>query len=403
MCMIYDSPQGGPTKPGEDSTDTGASNTLKLSSENQRPLLYLDFSEKNFCLSDTLQITTDPFKFLIPCYATSDSYAKLFDDEVREELTKGGNLFDADNQKASGYIIEKHPFKDSESPFRGKIMNVLVNIDYVLKLCENFANRDDSQSVYLMQFLSQLVTDMNKSFGDINVFRVAYDDYSNCYFISDDQYQKLDKSEQDVKNYSLSESAPATLPLYGLNSIARSLEIKTDISNKISNYIAISANSNIESDLSKDSSALSVYNKGIYDRYIAQRLSVSPDTTGSAAVNEAKKMVAIQFNDFVKGVYSTANVSEDSVAAATNYYIERMNKRKGRSKATRASAIIPISVNFTTDGIGGLAMGQSFLLPDELMPTSYKLANDEETVVGFTIMGLDQDRKSTRLNSSHRT
>ena len=375
---IYDSPAG-------ESVDA----------KNQKPLVYLDFNpETSFCLSEPLHFTTNVFQCLIPFNGTDEAYKQLFDQTILDAAIKGSvsgsepiKLFSPQNEdKVSGLLVEKHPFKVNDTPYKGKPLNILLNIDYLLNVCQNFATKDDSQSVYFKQFIDQLLTDINKSMGDINALRLAYDDYSNCYHISDDQFIPLDKSQQYVQSSNIG----AVLPLYGAESIARSLELRTEISNKLSNMIAISANSDINTDISKDSSPIATYSRGLQDRYVKQKTSInSSKLNNSASIDLEGEVAALnQFNSIMKQNYSDRTATEDSVPVVTNYYIARMNKRKGQKAPTYASAIIPISINFTTDGIAGLSMGHAFMVPDSLLPFTYKRA-PSGSIVGFTIMGLE--------------
>ena len=106
---------------------------------------------------------------------------------------------------------------------------------------------------------------------------------------------------------------------------------------------------------------------------------------------------AIQFNKAIETYYSDTTPAESSVSHATNYFIERMSKIKGEEKGSRASAIIPVSLNFSTDGISGLGMGQAFTVSEQFLPYTYDFSlrdpygeKDKTHTVGFVVVGLDQ-------------
>jgi hypothetical protein len=85
-----------------------------------------------------------------------------------------------------------------------------------------------------------------------------------------------------------------------------------------------------------------------------------------------------------------------------------MAKVKNKDFPTRASAMIPLSVNFTTDGISGLNMGQAFTLPPTLMPYTYNirgvdtqgLGKDYVNKVGFLVVGLNHSISDNVWNTS---
>lgn len=381
MCTIYDSPEG---------TD--------IKQEQQTPLMYLDFNpETNFCLSEPLQMSTDTFKFLIPFRGTKSEFKDLFSVITPEYNPETENYL-------SSYLP---PFKglkpDAGDAYRGKIMNVLVNLDYLLNLCKSFAANDESQSVNLKPFLQQIIDDMNKYMGNINLFRLAYDDRSNCMYICDDQVQPLQEGEAQhyVTNLLGKDADTSDIPLYGKYSIARSFEIKTEISNKLANMIAISANSDIKSDSSKDGTPFGQYNQNYIDRYKPQATSIGSKKGKEATKNkkplktddEKKAIVESEkmFESFVKNQFKgTEPITEESIPHATNYYIEKMNKLKGEREGTKSSALLPISVNFTMDGIAGFSMGHAFTVPKELLPYSYTRTKDYSKfgILGFVVTGL---------------
>jgi len=199
------------------------------------------------------------------------------------------------------------------------------------------------------------------------------------------------------------------IPLVGKYSIAKSLEIKTDVSTKLSNMIAISANSDVEgkSTLSTNGDSFGFINTSYKDRFIP----IKGDVTGSVKSNQdTVKAAAIQFNQTISDFYSKINPSEANVSQATNYYIERMSKVKNDEYPTRASAMIPVSINFTTDGISGFTMGQAFTVSDQLLPYTYNnrivnqqgLSREHVNKVGFVVVGLTNTIENNQWNTAVR-
>jgi len=391
MCTIYDSEQG-----------------ETVSTDKQVPLLYIDFNtETNICLSEPLQMSTDVFKFLIPFRGTNEEYKSLFDKSLHKELES--ELF---KPKPEDVLSAQLPnFKDPEggdmSAYRGLIMNALVNTDYILNLCKNFGSNNESQAVYLKPFLQQLINDLNKSLGDINLFRIAYSDTGNCLYITDDQICPPHKNEKTFLRAQINNDPNYTLPLYGVNSIAKSFSISTEVSSRLANMIAISANSDQKSDSGKDGSPFGHMNKNFIDRYKNQSVSVGASSGKQSEKSNYKKdaksgdiSAAKMFNYFVKTCLSTDSPSQDNIAAATNYYIERMNKRKSQNPGTKSSAMIPVSVEFKTDGLSGLAMGHAFVLPDKLLPNTYSNSfgrgenKQDNRRIGFVVIGLNHSLQS---------
>lgn len=378
---------------------------VKKQEENTTPLLYFDFNPKtNICLSNAKQLSTNPYDILIPFEGFNSDFKAIIDPSVIDgdyikaaegatERTKIYTPEDKENGDRLSVSLPKFKIIDSTDKteaYRGKTMNVLISTDYLLKMVSSYTKQDQSNDIYAKEFIEQILFDVNKYLGDFNMFRLAYDDAGNTMHITDDQMTpNIEREYVDITN-------KTEFPLFGLGSLARTLEIRTDVSSKLSNMIAISANSTAPglSSLSKTSDSFGFYNLGYTDRYIADRgeLQVTRSLPTNAMINSA-----IQFNKAIETYYSDTTPAESSVSHATNYFIERMSKIKGAEKGSRSSAVIPVSLNFSTDGLSGLGMGQAFTISKEFLPYTYDLSlrdpygeSDKTNTVGFVVVGLDQ-------------
>jgi len=188
------------------------------------------------------------------------------------------------------------------------------------------------------------------------------------------------------------------LPLYGRKSIAKSLSIKTEVSTKLSNMLAISANAKQSSDAGKDASPFGQYNKDFVNSYMNEARIAD---AGKTDVTPGDIKAAESFNDFVVSIFSSDQPLIDNIESAMNYYVERMNDKKSERSATRASAMIPVSVNFTTNGISGLHMGQAFTIPEQLLPATYERFSEATGKrVGFVVVGIDDTISSNIWDTS---
>jgi len=379
---------------------------VKKDAKSDTPMIYFDFNPStNTCLSNAKQLSTNPYDVLIPFEGFDSDFRMILDplvlaDENNIKPVSGSDkptaIFKPQDKELGDRLSAALPkFKiidstDKTEAYRGKTMNVLVSTDYLLKTVANYAKQDQSNDIYAKEFIEQILFDINKYLGDFNMFRLAYDDSGNTMHITDDQMSP------NLENSYISQTNKTEFPLFGLGSLARSLEIRTEISSKLSNMLAISANSSKEglSSLSKTSDSFGFYNLGYNDRYIPARgeLTVSASKVTDAMINSA-----IQFNKAIETYYSDTTPAESSVSHATNYFIERMSKIKGEENGSRASAVIPVSLNFSTDGISGLGMGQAFTVSPQFLPYTYDLSirdpygeKDKVHTVGFVVVGLDQ-------------
>ena len=82
-----------------------------------------------------------------------------------------------------------------------------------------------------------------------------------------------------------------------------------------------------------------------------------------------------------------------------------MSKVKSEETGSRASALIPVSVNFTTDGISGMNIGQGFTISNKFLPYTYnerKEVSMDLQKVGFVILGVQNSFESNQWNTSIR-
>ena len=400
----------------------------KKESNFQKPLVYIDYNPNlNFFLSNNQQLSTDPFKVLIPFEGTDQDYQKLFYDEV---LTKDKTaipafkdtsqtipLFKPRSEDLISFKLQEYsPIKlnkvaDETAAFRGRVMNILLSIDYLTDLVRQYSLKDGSNNVFLRPFLESILTTINKSLGNFNALRLGYNDVSNTFQIIDDQVIPTLGQEMMVQPNPdpLDPVNRTEIPLIGKTSIAKSLETRTDISSKLGSLIAISANPKMtdKSTLSTNGDPPGFLNTGFSDRYVTNRLAIESNNTSS--LTDSRMSEAIMFNSTITDFYSSANPSDADVSQVTSYYIEKMSKVKNEATGTLAAAMVPIGVNFTTDGIGGLNMYQAFTVSDELLPYSYTMQyrpgyiDNYSRYVGFVIVGLNHTIEANQWNTSVRT
>jgi hypothetical protein len=337
---------------------------------------------------------------MIPFQGTFDDYKTLFYTDVLEGDSIKGNkennnaltaLFSPKKDTISADIPR---FKGEEKidTYRGKIMNALINIDYLFDVIKQSFSQDQTNSVFLKAFVEQILSDMNKTLGNFNIFRFSYDDASNCLQIIDDQLVPGLPGEDVVQK-----NSDFDIPVYGKNSIARSLDLRTDISSKMANVLAISANAEVQkkSANSVDGTPYGFINEKYVDRYISNRTensNIIKDKDGKKTTttdkNDAIVSSALKFNKNVIDFYGTYNPSTENVGHATNYYIEKLSVSK-LDPPTRAAAMIPVSINFTLDGISGFNMMQGFTISEKFLPYTYNVRNSSKgsQKVGFMVTG----------------
>lgn len=384
MCLIYDS-----------TTD-----------EDRHPYVYLDFNpDTNFCLTTPQHLSVDPFTCMIPFQGTAQDYLNIYPLELQKVIT---TPLQPSNNVVSSFVPT---FKSDNNQYQGKTMEILLNVDYLLSVVNQYTTSDSEHAVYLKGFLDSVVTGINKSTGTMNLFRVSYRDDSNTVIIKDDQFVPPAVGEESIMVRSqYLQPGPngipkyGQLPVFGAQSLVREMEFRTELSTKMASMIAISAQAETGSTNSKDHTPFSYLNPNYVDAY---KPKIKDATDGDANTNSNQsnntnkdaqqgqnanndKDQAQQFNDHILNVYngsSTSPIAKDKIDFAINYYIERISKVKADNKITQSAPFIPANINLTIDGIAGIVMGNAFTIPEDRLPASLK-GDDGQTKVGFIVVGL---------------
>ena len=395
MCLIYDSTQ-----------DT-----------DKHPYVYLDFNpETNLCLTNPQHLSVDPFTCMIPFQGTLQDYQSIFlknntiDKKSIDAL--GADSFRPELNAVSSYI---QFFKAPNNSYQGKTMNILLNIDFLTTVLNQNTTNNPIHTVNLKGFLDAIVTSINKSTGNINLFRVAYRDDSNTVVIKDDQFvpplsneksgiYKVDpNSTPSGASGGRNTSRYGQLPVFGAQSLVREMQFQTNLSTKISSQIAISGQAETGSVNSTDHSAFSYLNVNYVDAY---KPKITNSATTTAASTQKQQQLqqqekdtiqaddfkqAVQFNAHVKSIYYGGTpLSKDVVSPAINYYNDSMASIKATDTVTTAAPFIPANLQITIDGISGIVMGNAFTIPENRLPLTLR-GEGSKPKVAFIVVGLTHE------------
>ena len=380
LCLLYESD-------GEEGT--------------KKPFVYIDFNPAtNFCLTTQYHFSVDPGICILPINLSDEAYLSLFPGNLLEKelafTTKEDNV---SNQVRTGFN------KDILNT-RGNLMNLGINIDYIINLLNSQSKSNPKSDVYLRSFLEVMMDDINKSLGNINKFRVGYYDDGNTVRIYDDQFinPPLDQATISSNNAPL---FPTGISVLGKNSIVKSLNLKTETSTALSNQIAISAQVGNFGAMNSDASSFG--NLNINSRFsLVDRVMQNKQTAVNPKLNkkqvdalEADKSAARNFNKHIKNIYNAQTYVKSDVDVAKNYYSSAANKLKAEKDTTRSRQVLPISINVTMDGISGMSILEGFTIPTDVLPNQY-LDEQGKTKVGFVVAGLTHNIEGNQWSTTIR-
>ena len=390
-------------------------NNSKLSDKSGviTPMTYLDFNPNtNFFLSNSSQISIDPFKFLIPFMGQNSDYDALFKGadanrvlniKVEGQDIAPEQLFDFSQDKLSQYMNGdfKNPLNDSvPNGYVGRLMYVMTDINYLLKTIKELKSGNDFSQVYFQAIIERILADLNRALGGYNAFRLSYNDNANCYVIVDDQLQgAVDKRATSRQQDGIDKTGKEAfeIPVYGKKSVARSFELRSDMSGRIASLLAISANPVARDQVAtaRNTSDFGIYNAGTYDRFI-NGVTDSPTNATGSSDNFAEFEAQANFNRVVKTIYTLEQpiqhtdtkvpyMDQGSVDRALSYYTNALAKKKNLDSGSATAMIIPMKSSMTMDGFSGLYPFQLYSVSDNVMPYRYTKSNLGDKKVAFSI------------------
>jgi len=240
----------------------------------------------------------------------------------------------------------------------------------------------EKQSINLMSYLKDVLTMVQNSIGNVNNFEVVID--GNVGYIV------------DVNNIPSTTVQPFTFELGSKKSIIRDISLESQIFSDQSTIIAVAAQSDAGK-LGLENSSMVAYNNGITDRNIEKKdTPISSNRPGSdlltgfvtalADLSELFDSMDKMANFFdsellVDSIGKYKKSLTDIIVFFTSYY-KTDNKYK---------AILPTKLSITTDGIGGLVIGNIFDIDKTLTPKSYKGESGRGVQLQYLVTNIKQD------------
>lgn len=395
------------------------------------PVTYVDFNPStNYYLSSINQFSVDPFKYILPYYGTKDDYKKLFRKDILQnndtiKLELSGSIVQPHSIFKFGQDVDKitpvlpNNKKDvtgNSNGYIGRTMDTMVNINHLLKIIKTRSTADDFGEAYFQSILENIIASFNKSTGYYNAFRLSYSDSANVYMIVDDHIQlKPDAGLKTIVGQIINNSPNSPeIPIQGKGSIARSFDIRTDISSRIASMIAISTNPGLSNQvgMGKNTSDFGVYNTGSHDRYMKTKSSdgssnATSTTTPTPIQNNVQEcQAAINFDTVVSSIYGLSSdttveyIKPAEVAQAIAYYKEKMSKIKNQQSGSVSAMIIPIKASITMDGFSGIYPFQLFTINENMLPYRYSSANLNNGKVAFSTARLTHNFSNNEWTTS---
>lgn len=288
------------------------------------------------------------------------------------------------------------------------ILGIYLNIDYILKCLDATIDTENPSNKSLRDFINKLLRGLQTTIGDVNDFDLHFEEDTSTYYIVD---RKLTPDEDKLKG--------SKFELIGLNSTVENLSLTSKLTSSITTMMAVSAQAT-SSDIGEDTLALQKWQEGLMDRHSKSK-QISQETADEASCltegelkvqienqEKARKKIIAAEQDWanVKTVVNKLNTDfntgtlnynnselQGAKSSFKNLMVKLLEFNTKRKKASPAG-LIPLELNLTIHGLGGVKIGQAFTVSEELLPLRYR-GN-----VGFLITGIDHKISSNKWNTN---
>ena len=260
------------------------------------------------------------------------------------------------------------------------ILNILVSGQFILteldKIAAQAEDSDQNENNNVVYFVRTILKGINDSLGGINDLDLFYDEPDDLYYIVD---RKVTPALRNLI---------PKLSLSGLNSVMTNVSISSEISNRIGNMVSIAAQG-VGDKTQENISVLLKWNSGLIDRNVRHKADTS-DPNGDEVKEKRDNPEDERLKSWIKDYYDywqefngtnwfdNGDFNNDIVTSLGNYHKKFCQKyvvaayQKGKDNTPLPPpGTIPIELSFDTIGLGGLKIGQAFMLEPGLVPASY--------------------------------
>jgi hypothetical protein len=325
-------------------------------------------------------------------------------------------------------------FIESNTTYTGNLLRIHVNIRYVLDILEQ--QIDPKGNLSLKSFLTSLLQGIDSCVGNLNKFQIISQ-------IDNNGKEKIkilslfnDPSQtEDIQTY-----LNKTLEIFGYKTLFHNISLSSELTNDVSSIAAISAQagpSNLDVN-SEGGDIFSYLNKGVKDRIIPKKIIKTETTTepspsqqltsptfGTSQTFTTKQEQAINSNtstyktssetkrkgnlqlyrEYIELLYSTSpretlpKTPLDIQSAKSTLQDLIKDELSTNLSSSGKSVIIPINLSFTMQGFSGFKLFNSFTIPIDFLPFSYK---DEKNnpKFKFIISGINHEISLNKWDTS---
>jgi len=270
---------------------------------------------------DIIKIDTDRNLNYISCYYNLipfDPKVCIFTTKYSSQFTNDFpilNFKDHPTGTLDRNLTEKF-MEEKEGFVAGKLMNIYLNVDFILKKLNS--NIDEKGDLSLYRLIESICSGLNNALGNINNLEPVIKDDKTLVIIDQNPISQIKKfisisDSTQVKNNKTTTQNPF-LEVYGYNkgqsNFLKDIKFQTKIDNSLASMISIGATAGGSNTKNSDATAFSKWNLGLKDRFTPPieepNDSLNPLKVNDDYINTAKKWAEDNIennNELISGKY----------------------------------------------------------------------------------------------------
>lgn len=375
------------------------------------PMIRFDFSysnmlnDSNYMLTIPPHISTNPQKCIVPYIGMGIEGIIDFQNKIDV-----GNVLNKELQSKTGFQLK-------DNPYVGRLANVHINLRFAADALAN-SPKDDDGAIAVLDYLKTILQGINESMGNINNFKVNYDEVRGVIKIYDES-PKPNLVEELEDNFT-------KLNIYGvkenLGSFVTNISLNAEIPKNFASMIAIGAQAS-GNNLMNNSTSFSSYNKGLIDRIIPEKLDAytinkkktEPNPLEQAKTIRNEKIFYPSTIDTISPLGSmylkhgkgegaststynfTPEVSNDFTENYTSY-LKLIQGVLADNNKVPSPFFLPFNLNLELEGISGIRLFEKFRITDDILPPSYEKDSVDIIVKGIN-HSVDTKKWSTTIDT----
>jgi hypothetical protein len=331
--------------------------TLSISSKNNTkttPYILFDFNFDDLSKDDNY-IATFPGNF-----SSNPNICLIPYEPISPEITNNVKLPDSDINK---FLKSPNNFSVTGNSLIGRMAYIYLDVNFIAKTFKSSLN--ENNEVILIEFLKNILNEVNNSLGGLNNFRIIHNKDTNLFEI---------RSEVPLNVKPTPE--PSTINTFGVTrgegSFVREMDLNSELTDKYATQISVGAQA--DGNISQaNSTSFSIYNKGLVDRIIKKTV----DTSKSTLEIISDPFPDLFTEDIITGfgdMYNEKQFTDPNIGVLNNINSEFCKLATGvltQRKKYTAPFFLPFNLGLTMDGLSGMKIYQSFKVDGKALPLTY--------------------------------